>query len=42
VTRGASLPAGTLAAILLGGIGFCVIAAQAALRGRLTSAIRHE
>ena len=42
VSHGRSLPAGTLAGILLGGLTFCVVAARAALRGRLIEAIRSE
>jgi putative ABC transport system permease protein len=42
ISRGASLPMGTLAAILVGGLGFCALAAHLALRGRLVEAIRSE
>ena len=42
VGRGASLPVATIAAIALGGVFFCLVAAQVALRGRLIEAIRSE
>lgn len=42
VSRGASLPLGTLVAILAGGLLFCTLAAWLALRGRLIEAIRTE
>ena len=42
ISRGASLPMGTLTAILVGGLGFCALAAHFALRGRLVEAIRSE
>ncbi len=42
VSRGASLPLGTLAAILVCGLLFCTLAAHLTLRGRLIEAIRSE
>lgn len=42
VSRGASLPVATLAAILVGGVVFCALAARLALRGRLVDALRSE
>jgi ABC-type antimicrobial peptide transport system permease subunit len=42
VSQGASLPLGTLAAILVGGVVFCGLAAHFALRGRLINALRSE
>jgi hypothetical protein len=42
VSRGASLPLPTLAAILAGGVVFCALAARYALRGQLVEALRSE
>jgi ABC-type lipoprotein release transport system permease subunit len=42
VSQGASLPLRTLAAILVGGVVFCGLAAHFALRGRLINALRSE
>jgi len=42
VSRGASLPLPTLAAILAGGLMFCALAARLALRGQLITALRSE
>lgn len=42
VSRGASLPLTTLAAILVGGLVFCALAARYALRGQLVEALRSE
>ncbi len=42
VSRGASLPVLTLAAILAGGLAFCALAARFALRGQLVRALRSE
>ena len=42
ISRGASLPLSTLAAILAGGMIFCALAARYALRGQLVEALRGE